>query len=81
MSFSLQLHTPVLTTPLPPARDPSKAREHMTDVFTRAMTINMMLDPGQGRQMLAMMGLMPVDFGLNVQAKAAAVMVALEAFE
>lgn len=53
----------------------------MTDVFTRAMTINMMLDPGQGRQMLVMMGLMPVDFGLNVQAKAAAVMVALEAFE
>lgn len=53
----------------------------MTDVFTRAMTINMMLDPGQGRQMLAMMGLTPVDFGPNVQAKAAAVMVALEAFE
>lgn len=53
----------------------------MTEVFTRAMTINMMLDPGQGRQMLAMMGLTPVDFGPNVQAMAAAVMVALEAFE
>ncbi|KAK1832357.1 hypothetical protein QBC39DRAFT_381700 [Podospora conica] len=63
------------------ARDPSKAREHMTDVFTRSMTVKMMVDADEGMPMLAMMGLMPIDFGADVQDKATAVMVALEAFE
>ncbi|KAK4193970.1 hypothetical protein QBC35DRAFT_468839, partial [Podospora australis] len=47
-------------------RDPAKAQEHMNDILTRSITLQLMAQPATSAMMLCQMGLPPVEFGSEI---------------
>lgn len=58
---------------------PEKIREHMEDVFTRSLTINLMVMDTPAK--LMSMGLIPIDFGDEIKAKAKAMVDSFDGIE